>query len=170
MLPLSIIVALADNQVIGVNNTLPWHLPADLKYFKALTTGKPIIMGRKTWESLRRRPLPNRLNIVVTRQADFKAEGAEVFSSLDEAIKRADQWAVSQAVDEIMLIGGAQLYTLALEVGCVDKLYLTRVHLSPEGDAFFPKVDLAKWDKVGSDNFAAEEDKPSYSTETWHRQ
>lgn len=168
MLPLSIVVALADNQVIGINNTLPWHLPADLKHFKALTTGKPIIMGRKTWESLGR-PLPNRLNIVVTRQADFEAVGAEVITSIEKAIERANQWAVTQSVDEVMLIGGAQLYKQALEKGCVDRLYLTRVHLAPVGDAFFPDIDFSYWHKVSSADFTAEEDKPSYSIEIWHR-
>lgn len=168
MLPLSIIVALADNQVIGVNNTLPWYLPADLKHFKALTTGKPIIMGRKTWESLGR-ALPNRLNIVISRQAGFTAEGGEVFADLDEAIKRANQWAVSQAVDEVILIGGAQLYKQALQSSCVDRLYLTRVHLSPVGDAFFPDMDFAQWQKVSSTDFEAEGDKPSYTIETWDK-
>ena len=112
-LPLCLIAAVADNAVIGCNNQLPWHLPADLKHFKARTLGKPIIMGRKTWDSLGR-PLPGRLNLVVSRQADLHLDGAEVFASLEAAILRADEWARAQGVDELMLIGGAQLYEQAL--------------------------------------------------------
>lgn len=168
MLPLSIIVALADNNVIGINNQLPWHLPADLKHFKAVTTGKPIIMGRKTWQSLGR-PLPNRLNLVVSRQANFSAEGAEVFPSLAEAIQRANDWAEAQQVAELMLIGGAQLYKMALEAKLVDKLYLTRIHLTPEGDAYFPALDTKQWHKVEQQHFIAEADKPAYTLETWLR-
>lgn len=166
MLPLSIIVALADNNVIGINNQLPWHLPADLKHFKAVTTGKPIIMGRKTWQSLGR-PLPSRLNLVVSRQADFSAEGAEVFPSLAEAIQRANDWAEAQQVAELMLIGGAQLYKMALEAKLVDKLYLTRIHLTPDGDAYFPTLDTKQWHNIEQQDFAAEQDKPAYTLETW---
>ena len=108
-LPLCLIAALAENRVIGRDNQLPWHLPADLKHFKARTLGKPIIMGRKTWDSLGR-PLPGRLNLVVSRQPDMRLEGAEVLPSLDAALARAEQWAREQGVDELMLIGGAQLY------------------------------------------------------------
>jgi len=166
MLPLSLIVALADNNVIGINNQLPWHLPADLKHFKATTTGKPVIMGRKTWQSLGR-PLPNRLNLVVSRQTDFTAEGAEVYPSLEQAIARANSWAVTAQVTELMLIGGAQLYEQALSNDLVAKLYLTRVHLSPAGDACFPSFDENKWQKIASEEFAAEDDKPAYSIEQW---
>ncbi|UYZ85463.1 dihydrofolate reductase [Entomomonas sp. E2T0] len=168
MLPLSIIVALADNHIIGINNQLPWHLPADLKHFKAVTTGKPIIMGRKTWESLGR-PLPNRLNIVISRQADFVAEGAEVYPTLEKAMLRANEWATAQQVNEMMLIGGAQLYSMALETNVVDKLYLTRVHLKPEGDAWFPEFDESLWCKAEEQSFAAEDDKPAYTIEVWNK-
>ena len=112
-LPLCLIAALAENRVIGRDNQLPWHLPADLKHFKALTLGQPIIMGRKTWDSLGR-PLPGRLNLVVTRQADLQLDGAEVFNSLESAVTRAQAWAQEQGVDEVMLIGGAQLYAQSL--------------------------------------------------------
>lgn len=169
MLPLSIIVALGDNHVIGCNNQLPWHLPADLKHFKALTTGKPVVMGRKTWESLGR-PLPNRLNIVVTHQADFSAEGAEVFLSLEAALQRANDWAIAQQQQEIMLIGGAQLYKHAMDEGVVDNLYITRVHLSPEGDAWFPEWDTSVWVKMSSQDFPAEDGKPSYTIEAWKKE
>ena len=107
-LPLSLIAAFGQNRVIGVDNSMPWHLPGDFKYFKATTLGKPIIMGRKTWDSLGR-PLPGRLYIVVPRQADLTLEGAEVFTSLEAAVERANEWAQEQGVDEVMLIGGAQL-------------------------------------------------------------
>ena len=105
-LPLSLIAALGENRVIGVDNRMPWHLPGDFKYFKAATLGKPIIMGRKTWDSLGR-PLPGRLNLVVSRQTGLALEGAEVFPSLEAAVERAEAWALEQGVDELMLIGGA---------------------------------------------------------------
>ena len=144
-LPLSLIAALGENRVIGVDNSMPWHLPGDFKYFKATTLGKPIIMGRKTWDSLGR-PLPGRLNIVVSRQADLVLEGAEVYPSLEAAVVRAEEWAKEQGVDELMLIGGAQLY--AQGMAQADRLYLTRVALSPEGDAWFPEFDLNQWKLV----------------------
>jgi len=136
---LSIIAALADNRVIGIDNRLPWHLPADLRHFKRLTLGKPIIMGRRTWESL---PglLPGRLHVIVTRNPDYCAEGAEVVHSLEEAIERF------AGVGELMLVGGANLYAQALPM--VSRMYLTQVHTSPEGDAFFPDFDRTQWREV----------------------
>lgn len=167
LLPLSLIAALAENRVIGIDNRMPWHLPGDFKYFKAVTLGKPIIMGRKTWDSLGR-PLPGRLNLVVSRQPDLRLEGAEVFSSLDEAIARADAWAREQGVEELMLIGGAQLYAQALEQGRVDRLYLTQVALQPEGDAWFPVFDDAQW-RLSSDQPQVEEGRPPYRFEVWDK-
>lgn len=166
-LPLSLIAALAENRVIGIDNRMPWHLPGDFKYFKAVTLGKPIIMGRKTWDSLGR-PLPGRLNLVVSRQPDLRLEGAEVFASLDEAIARADAWAREQGVQELMLIGGAQLYAQALEQGRVDRLYLTQVALQPEGDAWFPAFDEAQW-RLSSDQPQVEEGRPPYRFEVWDK-
>lgn len=166
-LPLSLIAALAENRVIGIDNRMPWHLPGDFKYFKAVTLGKPIIMGRKTWDSLGR-PLPGRLNLVVSRQPDLRLEGAEVFASLDEAIARANAWAREQGVQELMLIGGAQLYAQALEQGRVDRLYLTRVALQPEGDAWFPAFDEAQW-RLSSDQPQVEEGRPPYRFEVWDK-
>lgn len=160
------IAALAENRVIGRDNQLPWHLPADLKHFKALTLGKPIIMGRKTWDSLGR-PLPGRLNIVVSRQADLVLEGAEVYPSLEAAVVRAQEWANEQGVDEVMLIGGAQLY--AQGMAQADRLYLTRVALSPEGDAWFPEFDLGQWTLVSNTQNPAEGDKPAYNFEVWEK-
>lgn len=165
-LPLSLIAALAENRVIGVDNSMPWHLPADFKYFKASTLGKPIIMGRKTWDSLGR-PLPGRLNLVVSRQTDLQLEGAEVFASLEAAIERAEAWAIEQGVDEVMLIGGAQLYSQGL--ADADRLYLTRVGLNPMGDAWFPEFDETQWTLVSEELHAATDDKPPFSFEVWER-
>ena len=165
-LPLAMIAALADNHVIGLDNRMPWHLPADLKHFKAMTLGKPIIMGRKTWDSLGR-PLPGRLNLVVSRQPDLQLEGAETFTDLDSALTRAEQWAREQGVDELMLIGGAQLYAQALPQA--DRLYLTRVGLSPEGDAWFPEFGEADWQRTALDEHPAEGETPGYDFETWTR-
>lgn len=152
--------------MIGRDNQLPWHLPADLKHFKALTLGKPIIMGRKTWDSLGR-PLPGRLNLVVSRQAGLQLEGAEVFASLEEAVVRAEAWAREEEAEEVMLIGGAQLYTQGLEHG--DRLYLTRVELAPEGDAFFPEVSDADWHLASSIEHEASAETPAYAFQVWER-
>jgi dihydrofolate reductase len=165
-LPLCLIAALAQNRVIGRDNQLPWRLPADLKHFKALTLGKPIIMGRKTWDSLGR-PLPGRLNLVVSRQPGLRLEGAEVFASLEAAIVRADEWARVQGVDELMLIGGAQLYQQALPLAA--RLYLTRVALSPEGDAWFPAFSEADWRRESLEEHPPAGEVPAYAFETWSR-
>lgn len=165
-LPLCLIAALAQNRVIGRDNQLPWHLPADLKHFKAKTLGKPIIMGRKTWDSLGR-PLPGRLNLVVSRQAGLQLEGAEVFPSLDAAIVRADAWAREQGVDELMLIGGAQLYEQGLVLA--ERLYLTRVALQPEGDAWFPVFAEEAWRCCECEEHEAGESTLAHRFETWQR-
>lgn len=165
-LPLSLIAALGENRVIGVDNSMPWHLPGDFKYFKATTLGKPIIMGRKTWDSLGR-PLPGRLNLVVSRQTDLALEGAEVFPSLEAAVERADTWAREHGADELMLIGGAQLYAQGLAQA--DRLYLTRVALSPEGDAWFPAFDENQWKLVSNLPNPVEGDKPAYNFEVWEK-
>lgn len=165
-LPLAMIAALARNRVIGLDNQMPWHLPADLRHFKTMTLGKPIIMGRKTWDSLGR-PLPGRLNIVVSRQADLRLEGAEVFGSLEDALVRADAWAREQGVDELILIGGAQLYTQALPLA--ERLYLTRIELEPAGDAHFPEWLGHEWQRDSHAAHAAEGDAPAYAFEAWSR-
>jgi dihydrofolate reductase len=133
---LSLIVAMADNHVIGHNNRLPWHLPADLKHFRAITLGKPVLMGRKTWESIGR-PLPGRTNIVITRNADYLAADCVVVHSLDEALRAAGSAA------EVMVIGGAELYRQALPQA--DTLYLTLVHGEFEGDTRFPDWRPDDW-------------------------
>nr|AIA18861.1 Dihydrofolate reductase [uncultured bacterium] len=133
---LSIVVAAAENGVIGRDNSLPWRLPDDLKRFKELTMGKPMIMGRKTFESIGR-PLPGRTNIVVTRQGDLRFEGCIMVDSLDGAL------AAAGAASEVMLVGGAQLYRDAMPR--VDRIYLTRVHAAVAGDVFLPSLDAHEW-------------------------
>ena len=163
-LPLAMIAACAHDRVIGLDNSMPWHLPADLKHFKATTLGKPIIMGRKTWASLGR-PLPGRLNIVVSRQADLQLEGAEVFADLAAAVARAEEWAREQGVDEVMLIGGGQLYAQALPQA--SRIYLTRIDLKVAGDAFFP--EFTGWQLAESEAHPATDETPGYCFETWER-
>lgn len=129
---LSLIAALAQNSVIGIENRLPWKLPEDLAHFKALTLGHPILMGRKTFESLGR-PLPGRRNIVITRNVGYQPAGCETATSIPEAID------LCQQADEIFFIGGAELYKQVLPL--VDRLYLTQVQLEAQGDAWFPEFD-----------------------------
>lgn len=138
---LAIIVAAAKNGVIGKGNQLPWHLPQDLKYFKSVTMGKPVIMGRKTYESIGR-PLPGRMNIVVTRDKSWNAAaGLVVVHSLNDAINAAAL--ADPAPLEAMIIGGAQIYREALPL--VDRIYLTEVDVEPDGDAFFSLPDMRMW-------------------------
>jgi dihydrofolate reductase len=165
-IPLAMIAALAANRVIGLDNQMPWHLPADLKHFKAMTLGKPIIMGRKTWDSLGR-PLPGRLNLVVSRQPDLQLEGAETFTSLDDAVRRAEQWAREQGADELMLIGGAQLYGQGL--GRAQRLYLTRIDANPDGDTFFPAFSESEWQRTDCQPHPAAGEAPAHSFEIWQR-
>ncbi len=129
---ISIIVAASENDVIGVDGELPWRLPADLKHFKATTLGKPVIMGRKTWESLGR-PLPGRQNIVITRQAGYSAPGCDVVASPGDALQACN------AAAEVMVIGGSQIYAMFLRLA--KRVYLTRVHTELAGDAYFPSLD-----------------------------
>ncbi|WP_425404019.1 dihydrofolate reductase [Hwanghaeella sp.] len=150
---LVIVVAMAENRVIGRDGGLPWHLPEDLKRFKAVTMGKPLVMGRKTWESLPRKPLPGRPNLVVTRQKGFEAEGALVFAELDAALAEADRLAQASGVDEVCLIGGGSLYEQAFEK--VDRIDLTEVRLAPEGDTHFPELDPTSWREVSRDTATA---------------
>ncbi len=139
MTQLSIIVAVAHDSVIGVNNTLPWHLPEDLKRFRALTMGHHIIMGRKTYDSLGRL-LPGRTTVIVTRNENYKVEGALVANSLEAAI------ALCENDDEVFLIGGAELYQAGLQLA--HKLYITEIALDVAGDAFFPKLVSTEWQET----------------------
>jgi len=148
---LSIIAALSRNHVIGKDNQLPWRLPADLKHFKAVTLGKPVIMGRKTFESIGK-PLPGRDNIVVTRDPQYRADGIAVTHSLDDALAQA------HAAPEIMLIGGAQLYTQALPRA--QRLYLTLIHADFDGDAHFPDYEPSEWRETAREDHAPDEKNP----------
>ena len=141
----SLIVAVSRNGVIGLDNQLPWHLPEDLKYFKSVTMGKPLIMGRKTFESIGR-PLPGRTNIVITRDSGWHAEGVEVAQTLLQAMTLARLACAQAELNEIMVIGGEQIYRLALPVA--DRLYLTEVQAEVEGDAFFPAYDPDQWQQI----------------------
>ena len=149
---IAMIWGMSRNRTIGRNNALPWHLSEDLKYFKRVTMGKPIIMGRKTWESIGR-PLPGRSNIVISRDPNYSAEGIKVVGTLEEAISLAESIALIDGADEVVVIGGAQIYALTLPIA--DRLYMTQVHAEVEGDAFFPQFDLTQWHEVGREDFSA---------------
>ena len=153
----SMIVAMAENRVIGINNKLPWYLPNDLKYFKQVTLGKPIIMGRKTFESIGK-PLPGRTNIIITRNTDWSAEGVKVVHSLDQAYKLAEAVCDIDGQSELMIIGGDQIYKSSLPE--IDRIYLTQVHADVSGDAWFPEVDWSKWQEVARENYKAEGPNP----------
>ena len=140
---LSIVVAMDDNRLIGNNNQLPWHLPADLAYFKKLTTGKSILMGRKTYDSIGR-PLPNRRNIVITRNSKISISGCEVVSSVEKAL------VLIKDEDEVMVIGGASLCEQLLPQ--VNRLYITKIDGEFEGDIFFPQYDDLNWRQVSCES------------------
>lgn len=137
---ISLIWAMADNRVIGIENRLPWKLPADMKWFRQHTLGKPIVMGRKTFESFGGKPLPERKNIIITHDQDYSAEGITVVHSIDEALAAAGD------VDEVMIIGGMSFYEQMLPRA--DRLYMTLIHHEFEGDAWFPEFDLSPWIEV----------------------
>lgn len=140
---ITLIAAYAARRCIGINNTMPWHLPEDFAFFKSYTTGKPVIMGRKTWESLPRKPLPGRQNIVITHQ-DYQAEGAQTAASLEDAL------ALCQGVEEVIIMGGAQIYAQALPIAT--DLRLTEVGLDVDGDAFFPEFSTETWQEASREN------------------
>lgn len=137
---ISMIWAMDEDRVIGINNSLPWKLPVDMKWFRASTMGKPIVMGRKTFESFGARALPGRTNIIVTHSADYQAEGAIVVHSIEEALQAAGD------AEEVMIIGGASFYEQMLLKA--DRLYITQVHGQFEGDAWFPKFAMDEWQEV----------------------
>lgn len=149
---LSLVWAMAQNRVIGRNNNLPWYLPEDLKYFKRITLGKPVIMGRKTFESIGK-PLPGRTNIVVTRNPDFAVEGVKTVHSLEAARDLCESIGEIDGTDEAMVIGGAEIYGQAMPLA--DRLYLTEVHAEVEGDAWFPEFDRRDWQEVAREDFEA---------------
>lgn len=148
---ISFVVAMARNHVIGNHNQLPWRLPADLQHFKAVTMGKPVVMGRKTFDSIGR-PLPGRTNIVVTRDVAYQAEGCVVVHSIDEALRAAGD------VAEVMVIGGAEFYRQLLPRA--DRIHLTRIDAEFEGDAWFPELNDAEWREVAREAHAPDEKNP----------
>lgn len=154
---LSAIAAMSDNRVIGINNQLPWRLPADLRHFKSLTTGHPILMGRKTYESIGR-PLPNRINIIITRNPALTIPDCIVVTTFEAALERA----AALEKQEIFIIGGAEVYQQSLPF--LDRIYLTVVHDNFEGDAFFPVLDMQIWKQIESTTYASDDENPySYS-------
>ncbi|MGN7819416.1 dihydrofolate reductase [Chitinophaga varians] len=159
----SIIVAASENNVIGINNQLPWRLSTDLKYFKSTTLGKPIVMGRKTFESLGK-PLPGRPNIVITRQTDFRPEGVYVEASIDEAIAKAKTF----EGEELFITGGSQIFEQAWHL--VERIYLTRVYAVVPGDAFFPAIHGSEWTLVRDERHEADEKNDhAFSFQVWER-
>ncbi len=157
---MEIIVAITDNFVIGSDGVMPWHLPADLAHFKKITSGNTIVMGRRTWDSIGR-ALPNRKNVVVTRQVNFIAEGATVVRSIDD-VQTID------TVGTVFVIGGGELYKIVLET--TSRLHITRIHATIEGDTFFPRFDESRWTCVESTPRPKDEQNPLDITfETWSR-
>ncbi len=163
----TIIVAMAQNGTIGKDGTLPWHIPADLKRYKSRTLGKPLVMGRKTLESLYKEvggPLKGRTNIVVTRQSDFEGkDGVVVRSGLKEALGFAKALAQEGGLDEVFINGGAQIYRQALNEGLVSELDITRIYEDVEGDTQFPAVNWDEWDEIWREDHTAENGKPGFS-------
>ncbi len=153
----ALMVAVAANGVIGRDNGLPWHLPEDLRHFRRTTLGKPVVMGRKTFESIGR-PLPGRPNIVVTGTPGWRAEGVTVADSVPAALKLARELARAEGADELVVIGGAMIYAAALPLA--QRLYVTEVHADVEGDTWFPPVDRDDWQEIQRQELPASEDNP----------
>ena len=160
---ISHVVAAATNNAIGKNGQLLWNLPNDLKFFKNITWGMPVIMGRKSFESVGK-PLPGRINIVITKQATWKAEGATVVKSFEEAFKAAE----ATNCNEWYIIGGGEIYKQSMDL--IDRIYITRVDVSPDADTYYPEIDPAKWKMTSSQRFEADDKHAySYSFEIWDK-
>jgi dihydrofolate reductase len=167
MAELVIVAAVADNGVIGRDNAMPWRLKSDLWHFRALTIGKPVVMGRKTFQSLGR-PLPGRTNIVVSRDASFAAPGVVAAARIEDALAVAAGDALRRNVREIMVVGGADIYAALL--ARADRLEMTRVHLRPEGDAAFPTIDPAFWRETArTDHPAGPDDEAPFTLLSYRR-
>jgi dihydrofolate reductase len=156
---ISLIAAYGRNRVIGVDGDLPWHLPDDLRWFKAATIGKPVVMGRKTYDAMGK-ALPKRPNIVITRNSEFRAEDATVVSSVSAALGEAEREAQDLGANEIMVIGGGEIFTEALRFA--HRMYLTEVDVTAEGDAYFPDFDEKDWRELFCESVAAEEGRPAH--------
>lgn len=160
---LSLLLAASENDVIGKDNQLPWHLPNDLKYFKNLTWGMPILMGRKTFDSIGK-PLPGRKSIVITRNRDWQHEDVDVVHSIEEAVQKAE----SYGVKEIFVIGGAEIFKTSLSKA--DRVYLTRIHQNFDGDTFFPEISEDEW-QLTSSRYCEADEKNLYNHtyQVWNR-
>jgi len=165
---ISLIVAHSSNRVIGIDGQLPWHIPDDLKYFKAITIGKPIIMGRKTFDSIGK-PLPGRLNIIITKNTDLTIAECVVVNNLEAAITEAKNYFKTQDTEqeEIFIIGGAQIFKQSMEF--VNKIYITEVHAEYAGDVFFDELSDNDWIEVGRDLHDSQNDKIPFSFVTYNR-
>jgi dihydrofolate reductase len=164
---IALIAAVAENGVVGRDNQLPWQLPGDLPYFRRITMGKPVVMGRKTWDSIGR-PLPGRTNIVISRQQGLELEGARVVDTMEEALALAEAVAEIDGVTELMVIGGAEIYALALPLA--QRLYLTEIHAPVTGDARFPDWDRSEWRESSRDRHVAGDSNPyDYSFVVYER-
>lgn len=159
-------VAVARNGVIGRAGEMPWHLPADLRHFKARTMGTPMIMGRKTFQSIGK-PLPGRDNVVVTRQQDFKVDGVQVVRSVEEAFDMAEDLAKRRGTDRITVVGGGEIYALAMPRAT--RIELTEIDLAPEGDAYFPTLDPAVWQETARESYPGTDGGPAFSFVTYAR-
>ena len=161
---ISLVVAASDNNVIGKNNQLLWHLPKDMKFFKNVTWAMPVVMGRKTFESMGSKPLNGRKNIVITRKANWTADGVSVVNNLDAAISLANEWNFK----EVFVIGGGEIYLVAFQQA--NKIYMTRVHAELEGDTYFPVIEKNDWTLVSNvDNPADEKHAYRFSFQLWER-
>jgi dihydrofolate reductase len=165
---IAFVVAVSKNGVIGLNGRLPWRLSSDLRSFKTITMGKPLVMGRKTWESLPKRPLPGRDNIVITRQRGYAAPGATVVADAEAALSKAEMFARRAKSEEIAVIGGGEVFAQLLPRA--DRIYLTEIDLEVEGDTFFPALDPAQWKEVGRERRArGEQDDAAFVIRTLER-
>nr|WP_295886119.1 dihydrofolate reductase [uncultured Devosia sp.] len=164
---IAMIAGVAENGVIGSDQTIPWRVPSDMAFFKRTTMGKPVVMGRKQYETVGK-PLPGRTNIVITRQEGYQPEGVLVFHSVDAALARAREIARADGVDEIMIIGGGQLYAQLIERA--DRLYITHIDLNPPGDVLFPAVRHEDWTVVDLPEVApSPKDEATYRVKVYER-
>ncbi|MGJ4943415.1 dihydrofolate reductase [Bradyrhizobium sp. HKCCYLS1011] len=168
MIEIVLIVAIAENGVIGAQGAIPWRQKSDMQRFKAMTMGRPILMGRKTFTSFPRRPLPGRTNIVVTRDHDFRTPGAIVTHSVAEALTTARGDALRRSVAEIAVVGGAEIYTETMPLA--DRLEITEVHMSPPGDTVFPPIDRSQWEETARETHSSgPDDHAAFSYVTYRR-
>lgn len=168
MIPrIAMIVGVAANGVIGSDQTIPWRIPSDMQFFRRTTMGKPVVMGRKQYETVGK-PLPGRTNIVITRQPGYQPEGVVVVPSIDAALEKARAVAIADGVEEIMIIGGGEIYAQLMDRA--DRLYVSHIALSPEGDVRFPAIDPAVWQVIDSPDVApSEKDDAAYRVNVYAR-